>query len=225
MSKLTQKNAAPGTYMRAWQHSIRVKRIKRFLPFMAFACLGLIVTTIIMSKSVPSTHIDVINSTITDGKLVMAEPKLDGFTQNNRPYRVSADRAIQNLDEQATMILEKLRADVEMADGEKALLISPIGIYNNERGELKLEQESLLTTSSGMRAVFGLADIDIETGSVMASGNVLVSGKRTKITASNMRVSEGGKRIIFDQSVRVVVQPRTAAIPDAEDTSLAETAF
>ncbi len=52
-----------------------------------------------------------------DGKLVMANPKLEGFTKDNRPYSMTAMRAVQDVDQEGVVKLEgidaKLPVDAE----------------------------------------------------------------------------------------------------------------
>ena len=63
--------------------------------------------------SVPgSVSFDVSESAYSNGKLVMANPKLDGYTKDNRPYSMTATRALQHIDKHGMVELEGIDARV-----------------------------------------------------------------------------------------------------------------
>lgn len=200
------ENAA---FKRAQSHSRRVIWVKRILPVFAVCGLAAGGLYIYAAENAPDISVDLPDSTIADGKLVMANPKLDGFTSDRKPYRVTANRAIQDLTGDTAIQLEVLRADVELRDGNKARLTSPTGTFDSNTSILILPEEAVLTMSDGMRAVFGRADVNIQSGAVLATNNVHVKSEEADITSVSMQIIDNGKQIVFEDQVRVVLTPKS----------------
>lgn len=208
MADQTDKWAKDQTFRHAQLHSKRVRWFKRILPIFAFVMVCAAGVTIFISRPNSSIAFDLPATTLVDGKLVMANPNLDGFTKDERPFRVTALRAIQDLAAQDALELDQLAADVELEGGQSARLTSPKGIFNSNSNKLVLPQEALLTTSDGMRATMGQADIDIQTGSVSATSSVKIVNAESTITANAMQIDDSGKRIFFEDNVRLVLEPK-----------------
>ena len=223
MAENTKNLAKERAYKNAQSHSRRVRWVKRLLPVFATGIVCVVVATIYISRPNSSFGIDLPNTTLSDGKLVMANPNLDGFTNEDRPYRVSAKRAIQDLAVQDALELEELSAVVELEDGQSARLTSSIGRFVSNANTLNLPSETILTTSDGLRATLGQADINIKTGSVEARNSIKIDNSESVITAESMQIENGGKRIFFEENVRLVLQPKSNDI-GAEETETSRTA-
>lgn len=208
MSQNTAQTAKQRAFLQAQTHSRRVRFVKRALPFVAIMALVAVGSTVLASRVVPDLAINLPASTIQDGKLVMANPNMDGFTSDNRPFRVTATRAIQDLKAQEAMELEELSADVELKDGKSARLTSPTGVFDSNANTLLLPNQAVLTLSDGVRAIMGQADIDIRAGTVVATKSVEVINPESQITAKAMQIEDGGQRILFEQDVQLVIKPK-----------------
>lgn len=209
MAENTTNLAKERAFSNAQSHSKRVRTVKRLLPILALGLVGVAGVTIFTSLPGSGVTLDLPSTTLSDGKLVMANPNLDGFTNDERPFRVTATRAIQDLAVQDALELEELVANVELEDGLSARLTSPTGMFNSNSNRLVLPNEAFLTTSDGMQATMGQADIDIQTGAVSATKSVKIINAESTITAETMQIDAGGKRIVFEENVRVVFQPQT----------------
>lgn len=207
MAEHTNILAKERAFKNAQMHSRRVRWVKRILPAFAFAIVCIVGAMTFISRPNSSIAFDLPSTTLVDGKLVMANPNLDGFTNDDRPFKVTAARAIQDLAAQDELELDELAANVELKDGQSAQLTSPTGIFNSNSNLLILPSNALLTTSDGMQATMGQADINIQTGSVSATNSVKIVNTESVITAEAMQIEDGGKRIFFEDNVRVVLRP------------------
>ena len=223
MAEHTDIQIKERAFQSAQTHSKRVRWIKRFLPFFAFGIVCIAGATIILSRTSLDVAFDLPNTTLVDGKLVMANPNLDGFTKDERPFRVTAVRAIQDLAVQDALELESLSADVELEDGQTARLTSPTGIFDSNSNLLVLPSEALIIRSDGLRATMGQANINIQSGSVNATNSVKIVNPESMITAEAMQIENGGKRIVFEQNVRLVIQPQPNN-KGLQDTQTSQTA-
>lgn len=209
MAENTNVQIKERAFQSAQTHSKRVRWIKRLLPFFAFGLVCIVGATVFLSRTGLGIAFDLPNTTLVDGKLVMANPNMDGFTKDERPFRVTAVRAIQDLAVQDSLELESLSADVELEGGQSARLTSPTGMFDSNSNTLVLPSEALITTSDGLQATMGQANVNIQNGSVTATNSVRIVNPESLITAEAMQIEDGGKRIVFEENVRLVLKPQS----------------
>ena len=208
-------------YRKAASHSGRVRLLKIALPLVALAGVAGVVAVMAAARlGVQGIDVNLAGSTVVDGKLVMADPKLDGFTADRRAYRVAARTATQVVGESA-IDLAALRADVEMQGGGNAWLNSDTGRFDPDKNLLILDSRSVMETSDGLKAVFDKAEIDIGTGTVAATGAVEITRPGASIIAGSLTVEQNGKRLVFENDVSVVIE-RSAIPAPGRDTRTVE---
>lgn len=193
-------------FARAKRHSRRVNWLKIAIPVVAIVtAVGFIGYSYVVSPA--SVSINVADSTISkDGKLVMANPKLEGFTQDNRPYSMTAERALQDLKDMGLIELETIRANLPFDANNTATLTSPGGLYNRNNNTLDLNKGDLtIKTSDGMSAKLKSAFVDITKGSVRTDLPVVINMNGGKVTANSLQVRNNGKIMVFDKRVRMVI--------------------
>ncbi|TGT16798.1 LPS export ABC transporter periplasmic protein LptC, partial [Mesorhizobium sp. M4B.F.Ca.ET.172.01.1.1] len=66
-------------------------------------------------KAPVSISVQADGTAFSDGKLVMANPKLNGFTKQKLPYSLTATRATQDVGQQAVIDLEGINAKLPVA--------------------------------------------------------------------------------------------------------------
>ncbi|QKV19554.1 LPS export ABC transporter periplasmic protein LptC [Oricola thermophila] len=196
-----------GAYRSALAHSGRVRLARLALPALAVAVLLVMVLVMVVSRATPTTTLDLSGSAIRDGKLVMASPKLDGFTADGRPYSMRAARAIQDLAGSGAIDLERIQAKVEMTAGVEANVLADSGIFDSEANTLDIMQSLSVETSDGKRADLGSAAIDLADGVLTTDDPVRISLPGAVLEADRLRVEDNGRRMVFESRVRLVVQP------------------
>lgn len=194
-------------YQRAVAHSGRVRFAKIALPSVAVVVLAGMVLFTWASRVVPSVGIDLSGSAIRDGKLVMANPKLDGFTADDLPYSVRAARAVRDLTGTGVIDLERIQATVPLNSDVEARVLAAAGVYDSDANTLDITDSLSLETSDGKRADLGSAAIDLAAGSLSTDEPVHVSMPGAELQADRLRVEDNGKRMLFESRVRLVVQP------------------
>lgn len=194
-------------YRSARSHSGRVRAAKVILP--SLAVVGILVTIgwMWLSRVTGDIGMDLSATAIRDGKLIMANPKLDGLTSADQPYSVRAARAIQNLGGTKTIDLERLQADVPLSADVTARITSNAGIYNSEANTLDLMDTIRVETTDGMRAELETAAIDLQRGSMSTPDPVRISMPGAVIEADRLTVEDNGHRLLFESRVKLVVQP------------------
>ncbi len=97
----------------------QVRFLKVAFPLAAIAGAGLLAAaTILRPKS--SVDISTDSVSLSDGRIVMANPKLDGLTGDKRPYAMKADRAFQEIGRDGLVELEKITAQLPFGTNSTA---------------------------------------------------------------------------------------------------------
>src|SRR5450759_10709 len=104
----------------------------------------------------------------------MEKPHLSGFTRDARVYELTATTAIQDLTKPDIVELHNLRAKVQMQDKSTTEMTALNGIYNSKSETLKLDQDIVLTSSTGYQAQLSEALMDIRKNNVVSERPVKV---------------------------------------------------
>jgi len=193
----------------AERHSRIVRTLKIALPVVAVVMAALFIAQ--SYRSTPSTvEISSKDSAVAEGKLVMANPKLEGFTPEDRPYSMSALRAVQDIANEAVIELQEIAATLPLDDKTSATIQAPRGIFDQTANTLNLDSEINVTTSDGAVAKLSSALIDIGAGRMTTANPVEIRAKGASIQSGGMSVEQNGKVVVFEKRVRVnIVPPKT----------------
>lgn len=200
-------------FRKAKDHSRRVRLMKLALPVLALAMAGGFASYSWISTP-GDISFDISKASYADGKLVMANPKLDGFTKDDLPYSMAAMRAVQNMKESGVFELDAIEAKLPIDADSWATVAAPRGIYDRDNNTIDFTGDVIITTTDGMTAKFSKAFFDIGKGNLKTSDPVDIEAGGTQIAADSMRVLENGKVLIFEKRVRMEIAPgqlRTSA--------------
>lgn len=207
----TDKKAAAGkgigdAFRRAQDHSRRVRLLKLALPVVSLLIIAAFFGySWLMTPG--SVSVDVTGTAYADGKLVMANPKLDGYTKENLPYSMTATRAIQDVQNTSQIQLEEIEARLPIDDKNTASVVAAKGTYDNVKNTLVIDSAIKMTTTDGMVAEFTSANVDMAGGSLKTDKPVKITMNRTEIQADSMDVIDNGKVMVFERRVRVNIAP------------------
>lgn len=191
----------------AARHSARVRVLRRIVPAAALLLTAGVVAVMIASRVVlPGVDIDLASSGIVNGELVIAAPRLEGFTPDERAFRVSAQSATQAIGKEE-LALRRLSADLELEDGSTAFLTADSGTFDPTANRLTLGADAVLETTAGLLARFSEAEIDLDAGSFATGNTVSISQPGMRIVADGLSVQDAGKRLVFEHNVTVVIEP------------------
>lgn len=202
-------------FARAHRHSRLVGLLKFGLP--AAAAVAVVVITVVFvvsSASLPS--IDIGFTRIEDGKLVMDNPHLNGLDSKQRPYRLTARRAVQDSQRPTRIALETIEARLPLDDGKFALVTAGNGLYDADDKTLLLGGSVAVDTEDGMTIRLEDADIDLEAGILRTRRPVTVDTGRAVVSSEALSVEDKGGRIVFESRVRMTIRAEGEAPPTAE---------
>jgi len=200
---------------RAQRHSRRVRVLKFAVPLLA---AGIAVAFPVYSYLAAPINISIQadGTAFADGKLVMANPKLNGFTKQKLPYSLTALRATQDVGKQDIIDLEGINAKVPLTADNVATVNATRGIYNRAGNTMDLTSDVTVTTTDGVEAKFKSVFLDMGKGSMKTNDPVDVSRGGSRITADSMSVQDNGKVLVFENRVRVNIDPASLKAAEAK---------
>lgn len=210
----SRQGAIAENFRLAKRHSLAVRTLKFLLPAAAvLIAVGFVVYSYLLTPA--QISIDLAGTGFSDGKLIMANPKLGGFTRANKPYSMTALRAVQDMKNTGVIELDKINARLPLSDSNWADVMADRGIYDKDKNTLDIKSDMTVTTTDGMVAKFRSAFIAIGNGNMKTADPVDIKLQRSHITADSLDVEQRGKVLVFDRNVRVVMQPQGLKSADA----------
>ncbi len=180
--------------------------MKRMLPVIGVVAIVIILGSLFFSGgNLPS--VDLGQLRLEDGKLVMDSPELNGTDSNNRPYSMTATRAVQNTARPDRISLEEIQAKLPLNDEQSASISAGTGVYDAAAKTLELGGNIAVDTDDGMKIRMMDAQIDIETGRMETNSPVEVDTGRANVKSDKLTVEDNGKMIIFENRVRMTILP------------------
>jgi lipopolysaccharide export system protein LptC len=198
----------------AQRHSRRVRILKLAVPLVA-AVIAVAFPVYSYLAAPVSIQVQADGSAFADGKLVMANPKLNGFTKQNLPYSMTALRAIQDVSKQGIIDLEGIDAKLPLSADNVAAVNASHGTYNRDGNTMSLTSDVTITTTDGLEAKFKSVFLDMGKGTMKTSDPVDVSRGGSRITADSMSIQDNGKIVVFENRVRVNIDPASLKAAEA----------
>ena len=202
-------SARAAAFGKAQRHSRRVRALKFALPLTAAViALAFPIYSYLVTPSAVVVKAE--DTAFADGKLVMANPKLSGYTKDNLPYAMSAARAVQDVANENVIGLEGIDAKLPVDAATSAVVEAANGTYNRDANTLELKKDIVVTTSDGMTMKLQSAFLDMAKGTMKTGDPVDIASKGSRIQSDTMSAENGGKTLIFEKRVRVEIDPAAA---------------
>jgi lipopolysaccharide export system protein LptC len=151
---------------------------------------------------------------ISGTKIIMRQPRLSGYTKDERPYTVVARTAAKDITKPDALELEDIRTTIVMPDGRNVEVTAREGFYDGKAETIRLKT-NVMVSSADYEVALQDALINVRAGSVVSEHPVKVNMMQGTISANRIEVRESGAVILFDQGVTLVI--------DRDDASIAAT--
>lgn len=202
-----QRIATELVFARERRRSRNVRLLKFALPALAVLMVaGLAAKSLIGTMT--GVSIDIAGSSIEDGKLIMANPRMAGYSADNRQYEMKAARAIQEITNDDVIDLEQIGAKIPMGIGEWATVAAATGRLVKSDSTLTLNSPTVVKTTDGMEARLKSAVIDMNAGVLTTDEAVEIDLDGSSVRADSMAVSDGGQVLVFEKRVKVLVESK-----------------
>jgi lipopolysaccharide export system protein LptC len=200
--------ARDAAFRRARRHSRLVRALKVVLPVSALVVAGGFVAVSYLSGP-GELSVEVTSTAFSDGKLVMANPKLEGLNRDNLPYTMTAGRAVQESAGSGLFQLEDIDAKLPIDAANWVTVDAASAIYDRDNNTIEFTSDTLLTTTDGMVANLKSAFIDMSKGDMFTKKPVDIKLRNgTQIAAQSLRILENGKVLVFEDRVQMAIEPQ-----------------
>lgn len=200
------------------RHSRNVRWLKLALPALAvLMTLGLVGKSVVASMG--DVSIDLLNSSIEGGKLVMANPHVEGVNSQNRRYEIRAARAVQDITDDRRVDLSDISVRLPVGIDQWADIVTPVGVMWRAANTLNLTKPIDIKTTDGIVARLGWGNLNMSTGDFEAKVSVKVERDGSSVTSGELKVTEGGSVLTFTKNVKVSIRPgqvKTAPVSNGE---------
>jgi lipopolysaccharide export system protein LptC len=183
----------------ARRHSRRVRILRRSIPVAIALILG---TTMLVSwldplKVLVRLPIDAGSLVIRGTKITMEAPRLSGFTREQRWYEMTAKGATQDVTKPDLIELAEIRAKMETQDKTTFHLSSKDGLYNRKTSILNLNNNVIVTSTSGYEMHLDEAVVDTANGGVVSNKHVYAFTQDSRINSDRFEVENSGEVVRF----------------------------
>lgn len=157
--------------------------------------------------------IDIGSLVVSGTKITMEQPRLSGFTRDARAYELSADAAAQDLTKPDIVELRNIHAKLQMQDKTTMEMTATTGIYNSKIETLRLDQNILLSSSTGYKGRLSEAMVDIRKGNVVSDQPVELEMLQGTLNANRLEIIDSGDLVRFHGGVSMILMLNEVAAP------------
>jgi lipopolysaccharide export system protein LptC len=158
-----------------------------------------------------------VNDLVVSGtKITMEKPRMSGFTKDERAYEFTAEAAAQDLTKPDIVELRNVHAKLQMQDKSMMEMSADIGTYNSKLETLKLENNILLSSSTGNKGRMNEAIIDVRKGNVISDQPVELEMLQGRLNAKRLEIMDSGDLVRFFEGVDMVMMLNDTPVPKPE---------
>lgn len=199
------------------RYSQMVRSMRLVLPVVIFA---IVVVLVIWTQD--DAAITAVSPAQTEGKNLtrneLVKPKFQALDDQNQPYSITADHALQNKEDASKIMLTAPQAHIDLKSGRTVNLTAQTGEYDQKSGRLKLNGAVKLTQDEGYELETPQADIDLTRKTVVSHETVTGSGPKGDISAQGLEADSTQGQIIFKGPAKLILRS-AAGTADADNAA------
>jgi lipopolysaccharide export system protein LptC len=189
-------------FHRARRHSRKVRALRVAIPvILVVGVLGLVLSTwfdpLRVLYRLPTDGGSLV---ISGTKIIMAQPKLSGYTKDSRRYELNAAAAAQDITKPDIVELQNIRATVEAQDKSLTNVTAHDGVFHRKTGMLTLNRDVVVTAPNYQLRLIE-AFVDTGSGNIVSEKPVEVTLEQGTVTSKRFEVIQGGEVIRFEGDV------------------------
>ena len=196
---------ADGAFRRAMRHSRRVRFLRIAIPVVVvlILCVTALVRYFDPMRVLTRLPLSTKGMVISGTKIMMAAPKLSGYTNDARRYEMTAQSAAQDVTKPNLIELNQLNAKIEAADKSTINISAAEGLFDRSSGMLTLNRNIKVVSSSGLEVRLDEAQVNTATSEIVSEKPVEVQTQQGTIKANRLEVENAGEVIHFIGAVSV----------------------
>jgi lipopolysaccharide export system protein LptC len=202
--------AGSGDKARAFRAAMRHSRLVRFtragIPFAIVATIALTTAYWWLDPMRTLARLPVgADAVLMSGtKVVMRQPRLKGFTTDQRPYTVVARTAAKDLANPDSLEMEDVRATMVMPDRRDVEVTARDGFFDGKAQTVRL-RNNVVVSSPEYEARLQDALLHVRKGHVVSEQPVVVNMLMGTISANRLEIQESGAIIRFERGVTLLI--------------------
>ncbi len=193
----------------AVRHSRSVRILRLAIPLgvvLSVAAVGVYAVVIKPLRVLAKIPVDIGSLVVSGTKITMQQPRIAGFTSDQRQYELTAQAAARDISKPDLIELQGIHATMEMKDKVTFNTTALNGLYDTKSEMLTLEKNVLVKASNGFQARLAEAIVDIRNGKIVSDKPVEVKSADWLVSSNRMEVSESGDVVRFDRGVSVILE-------------------
>ena len=208
----------------AKRHSRRVRILRWALPSAALGGLAVILLVVWLDplRLYRNLPVEFGRISITDNKLTIEAPKLTGFTQDRRPYSITAESAAQDLGSPNVIELAGILGQVELANRGETEMRAKTGVYDMKSGNLNLSNGIEIGATGGYKVSLQDAFVEVRKGRIVTNKPVRAIFPDGTLDAQRVEIFEHGDRVKFMGVTMTFRIPPSARSKSGDETAAAQ---
>ena len=199
----------------ARRHSRLVRLVRMAIPASVAICI--VVYSMIAwfnpMRVLTALPVGIGDLVVSGTKITMEQPRMSGFTKDQRAYAFTADAAAQDLTKPNIVELRKIRGKIEMQDKSTIEMTAATGVYDTKSEMLKLKDDILLTSSTGKKGRLSEATIDVKKGNVVSDKPVELEMMQGVLGANRLEIIDSGDLVRFLGGVEMTLMMNGKPLP------------
>jgi lipopolysaccharide export system protein LptC len=191
----------------AMRHSRMVRLLRVLIPLAVVVSVGatvLAATVLDPLRALAKLPVDIGALVVSGTKITTQGPRYAGYTQDKRPYVVTARTASQDVTKPGIIELADLHATLTMKGAGQVEMTARTGLFESKADLLHLHDDILITSSS-YQARLTEAVINVRTNHVVSEQPVEVTMRQGTINANRLEVTDSGEVVRFERDVVMVL--------------------
>jgi lipopolysaccharide export system protein LptC len=141
---------------------------------------------------------------LSGSKIVMRQPRLKGFTTDQRPYTIVARTAAKDLANPDALEMEDVHATMVMPDRRSVEVTARDGLFDGKANTVRL-RNNVVVSSPEYEARLNEAVLHVRKGHVVSEQPVVVNMLMGTISANRLDIQESGAVVRFERGVTLVI--------------------
>lgn len=205
---MVRRDGSDRTFRAATRHSRHVRWLRIGIPA-GVAVMALVFTLAVFFNPLrvltSALPVDIGNLVVSGSKITMEQPRLAGFTRDNRGYELTARAAAQDLTKPTQLELQDLSAKIEMQDQTQIRMSAKAGVYDTKVETLVVKPDIVLKSSNGYEAYLSEASVDIRKGYISSEKPVSVKLLNGTLNSNWLEIINTGEVIRFGGGVTMTL--------------------
>lgn len=182
-----------------------VRTMRLALPLAAAAIIVLLLSWPRIEKTMETASGAALPPPPAAAQNELLAPRFESADSENRPFTVTADRAVQSARESDLVLLDRPRASILLRDGVRLSAEAEKGSYRQKEGRLLLQGRVRLLHDGGYTAETEKVLVSLKERKAWADLPVSGQGPAGTLQASGFQADSGAGTLVFTGPARLVL--------------------